>query len=246
MKNVDSWRPSKFVFKKQQLRASRNRKEVHVGSRLMADLVARQYQDHLKKHAKGKLLDLGCGNVPLFEAYKAYVTDNICVDWPHSPHSNDHLDYECDISRDLPFSHNSFDTVILSDVLEHIPRPEHLVKEVSRVLSPEGKLLMNVPFYYWLHEQPNDYYRYTQFALKRFIKEAGLNLILIEPIGGSPEILTDILAKHFCHIPLLGNPLAMFIQSVTWLAVTTRWGRSISIKTAKLFPFGYFVIARKE
>ena len=138
MKNRDKWQPSKYVYKKGKLIASRNRNEVGVGSRLMADLIAQFYDKTLRKYAKGKLLDLGCGKVPLYSAYKEYITDNICVDWEEGSHKNEYIDFECDLTKVLPFKDEEFDTIILSDVLEHIPQPEQLWKEMYRILSING------------------------------------------------------------------------------------------------------------
>ena len=61
MQNKKDWRPSKFIYKNGKLRASRNPDEVGVGSRLMVDIIAEFYDGQIKKHVKGKLLDLGCG-----------------------------------------------------------------------------------------------------------------------------------------------------------------------------------------
>jgi len=245
MMNQDKWQPSKYVYKKGRLIASRDKNEVNVGSRLIADIIAGIYDEHLKSHAKGKLLDLGCGKVPLFMAYKDYVTDNICVDWENSLHENKYLDYVCDLTKPLPFDDQVFDTIILSDVLEHIFQPDHLWMEIHRLLSINGKIIMNVPFFYCLHERPYDYFRYTEFALKLFVENSGLRLILIKPIGGAPEILADIIAKHVQFIPFIGNVTAIFIQSMAKHFVNTRIGSGISKKTAQIFPFGYFLIAEK-
>lgn len=81
MKNKDLWKPSKFVYKRGNLIASRDPNEVGIGSRLISDIIAAIYNKNLKLHAKGKLLDLGCGKVPLYNSYKDYISDNICVDW---------------------------------------------------------------------------------------------------------------------------------------------------------------------
>lgn len=245
MKNRDRWQPTKFVYRRGKLVASRDRKELRVGSRLIANLTAGLYDKYLRQYAKGKLLDLGCGKVPLYVAYKDHVTDIICVDWENTEHRNEYLDIECDITKTLPFASEEFDTIILSDVLEHIPQPEHLWKEMSRILSPDGRIIMNVPFFYWLHARPHDYQRYTEFALRRFVDNSGLKLILIEPIGGSPEIVADIFAKHIQLIPLIGKCLAIAIQSITLLFVRTALGKMISRKTAEIFPLAYFLIAEK-
>lgn len=245
MKNKDNWQPSKYVYRKGKLIASRDRKEVGVASRLVADLIAGFYDKNLKQYAKGKLLDLGCGKVPLYHAYREYVTDNTCVDWENTQHVNEYLDFECDLTKVLPFEDEEFDTIILSDVLEHIPNPEHLWKEMSRILSIDGKIIVNVPFYYWLHEQPYDYYRYTEFALRRFVENSGLKLIQLEPIGGAPEILADILAKHFHFIPRVGKHLSAIIQYITEFFVKTNKGKRISDRTSKTFPCVYSLIAEK-
>jgi len=245
MKNHDKWQPSKYIFKKGRLTASRDRKEVGVASRLMADLVAKFYDKTLRQHATGKLLDLGCGKVPLYLAYKEYITDSICVDWENTLHKNEYLDFECDLTKDLPFEDNEFNTIILSDVLEHIPQPENLWKEMFRILSTDGKLILNVPFYYWIHEQPHDYYRYTEFALKRFVDDSGLTLVQLECIGGSPEVFADFLAKHFQFLPLIGTPLAICIQYIIGIFIKTALGKKISDKTSKAFPLGYHLVAKK-
>ena len=246
MKNSDKWQPSKFVLKKGRLVASRNRNEISVASRLVADIVADIYYKNLKNHAKGKLLDLGCGKVPLYGVYQEYITDNVCVDWENTLHKNEYLDFECDLTQKLPFEDRVFDTIILSDVLEHIPSPPKLWQEMARILTKNGKIIMNVPFFYCLHERPHDYYRYTEFALQRFVEDSNLKLVQLESIGGVPEILADILAKHIQRISLIGVPLAMGIQYITEIFIKTALGKKISKKTSETFPFGYFLIAEKK
>jgi SAM-dependent methyltransferase len=245
MKHRDKWAPSKFVYRRGKLIASRDQNEVGIGSRLIADLIAICYDAHIKEYARGKLIDLGRGKVPLYAAYKDRVTDNVCVDWENTSHDNLYLDFECDLTTDLPFKDREFDTIILSDVLEHIPQPERLWKEMSRILSNNGRILMNVPFYYWLHEEPNDYYRYTEFALRRFVESSGLKVTLLKPIGGAPEILADILAKNFLRYPKLGRPLAILVQQFAFAFIKTKFGKKVSEVTSAKFPLGYFLIAEK-
>lgn len=245
MKNRDKWQPSKYIYKNGKLRASRDPKEVGIGSRLIADLIADVYNNTLAQHTKGKLLDLGCGKVPLFIAYKDYVTDNICVDWENTHHKNEYLDFECDLTKILPFEDEEFDTVILSDVLEHISQPEHLWQEISRILAIGGKIVMNIPFYYKIHEQPHDYYRYTEFALRRFVENSGLRLLQLNSIGGAPEIMTDIFAKNVLRVPKIGHSLAIFAQWLTLSFIRTKFGKKVSEATKNEFPFIYFLIAEK-
>ena len=245
MQNQEKWKSSKYIYKKGKLIASRDPKEVAIGSRLIADLIADFYDSNLRQHAKGELLDLGCGKVPLYEAYREFITDNTCVDWDNKFHKNEYLDYALDLTKNLPFNDSEFDTIILSDVLEHIPVPEQLWKEMARILSTNGKIIMNVPFYYWLHEEPYDYYRYTEFALRRFVETSGLRLIQLEPIGGAPEIMADIFAKNILLLPMLGRSLALVVQWFTLCFLRTKFGKKVSEATSSTFPLGYFLIAEK-
>jgi SAM-dependent methyltransferase len=245
MQNREEWQPSKFVYHKGKLLASRDGGEVSWSSRLIVDIVASFYDRNLKQHARGRLLDLGCGKVPLYATYRELVTDTICVDWGNTLHKNPHLDLELDLTDNMPFDDNEFDTIILSDVLEHIPVPEHLWKEMARILSKNGKIIMNVPFFYWLHEQPHDYYRYTEFALRRFVEISGMQLMQLTSIGGAPEILADILAKNILRLPKLGPAAALFIQWCAWNLIRTSAGKRVSDATSRLFPLGYFLIAEK-
>lgn len=245
MKNQADWKPSKYVYRRGRLSASRDTREVGLASRLGVDLIASCYQRHLPAHVKGRLLDLGCGKVPLHASYRDLAAECVCVDWANTAHKNGHLDHECDLTEALPFASSAFDTIILSDVLEHIPTPEQLCAEIARCLSVNGKLIMNVPFYYWLHEEPHDFYRYTEFALRRFMERAGLELVLIESTGGTSEILADILAKNLVHVPVVGRALASVLQTIALWFVGTRPGSKVTQATKKKFPFGYFLVAVK-
>lgn len=244
MRDEGSWRETKFVRSRGRLRATRDPKIVGVSSRLVADLVASAYERHLPVHATGRLLDLGCGRVPLYAAYRDLVSDVFCVDWGGSLHKNEHLDLEHDITQPIPLEDGRFDTIILSDVLEHIAAPEQLWAEMARLLAPGGKIIMNVPFMYWLHEQPHDFYRYTEFALRRFVAQAGLTLVLVESLGGAPEVVADIVSKIVRRVPLLGVGVSRSIQAFTSWIIRTGAGRRASASTRDSFPIGYFLVAQ--
>jgi len=248
MQNIENWKPSKFIYKNGKLRASRNKNEVGVSSRLMTDLVAEFYDGQIKKHVKGRLLDLGCGKVPLYEAYKAFVSENICADWENSLHKNEYLDTTIDLNLNkiLDFHDAEFDTIILSDVLEHLRYPETILKEMYRIIKDKGKILINVPFYYWLHEEPDDYFRYTSYALESILKESGFEIKELNALGGAPEVLADISAKNIQALPYIGKIISISIQSITWYFVKTRLGKKISKLTSRKFPIGYYLIAQKQ
>lgn len=211
----------------------------------MADLIAECYGESIPRFASGRLVDLGCGKAPLFGVYRRYVAEVVWVDWADSLHPNPYLDLEVDLNGPLPFASGAFDTVILSDVLEHIQRPEHLFLEIARILAPRGRILMNVPFLYQIHEGPHDYYRYTEFALRRFADICGLHVIVLQPLGGSPEVFADMLAKHVQRIPAAGRYLAWSAQIAARAIRGTNVGRRLSDRSGHVFPLGYFMVAER-
>lgn len=245
MKNIASWKSTKYEWRNGKLRASRDAKKVTVSSQLMTDISASLYQEYIPRHATGKLVDLGCGMVPLYDCYKKYITENTCVDWPNSLHQNQYLDITCSLNEPLPIQAHSFDTIILSEVLEHIAEPELLWREMERILKPNGKILLGVPFLYKIHEAPHDYFRYTEFALRNFALKNKLEIAELVPYGGLPAVLTDIYAKQVSKLPVIGKWFSSIIQSFCWWFMRTGFGKRISNKSAVHYPLGYFMIARK-
>lgn len=241
MKNSEHWKPSKFIYVDGKLRSTREEKELSLSSRFAADLVAKHFDEHLRHHVRGRLIDLGCGKVPLYGSYKEYVTECICADWQNTIHTNPFLDIQCDLNQPLPFDNSQFDTIILSDVLEHISQPNSLWSEMHRILRPGGKIILNVPFFYKLHEIPHDYFRYTKYALLNFANASGFKVVLLTEIGGLPEILTDLLGKSVAHATVIGKAFSRLIQFMGKFFI----GSKLSKKTQEHFPLGYFMIVEK-
>lgn len=240
MRNSDRWRPSKYAYRRGRLVGSRDCSELSVSSRLVADLTAERLQHLLETFANGVLLDLGCGKVPFYGTYKHRVAEVICADWPGSLHGNEYADIACDANRPLPFRDAVFDTVLATDLLEHIYKPTSLMLEMARILKPGGFLIMNTPFMYGLHETPHDYYRMSSFALRRMISEAGLSEVLIETSGGAGHVIADLVAKRAARLPVIGKPVAILVQAAaSWLGGTGGAGGSTP------FPISHFAVARK-
>ena len=249
MRVPDGWRESKYLVHPRTgvLRGSRSPSELSIGSRLVTDRIAAFFSRAIRDHAHGNLLDLGCGKAPLLGYYAGFVERATLVDWGNSPHENSLLDLEADLNKPLQLDDDSYDTVILSDVLEHIAEPQTLLSEIGRILrSDGGVLLLSVPFYCPIHEDPFDFYRFTRFALDGMCTVAGLEIVDISTTGGAPEILTDIASKLLLQLPLVGQCLAAVVQSTgAWL---TQFGpgRYVSARTAERFPLGYTLVAVKH
>ncbi len=244
MRNRSNWLPTKFVSHNGRLRATSDTSELNASSWLVADLVANEYDHALKTHASGRLLDMGCGKAPLFGAYSSYVTDVQCIDWARTKHGFDYLDQVCDLTTSIPYDDGSFETIILSDVLEHLPEPMICWKEMNRLLAAGGKVLLNVPFYYPLHEEPYDFYRYTEFALRRFAECNSFEVAELRPIGGPIEILADLIGKMLAGARL--PSAAKGVQMAAGYLGRSRIGCRISARTNARFPLGYFMVAIKN
>ena len=243
MKSKETWKPTKYILSKRGYRASRDLQEVGRGSRFIADVLAKTYTDLLQEHARGALLDLGCGKVPLYQAYAPCVDSVTCVDWAFSLHPSPHLDYKFDLSKKIGIQDGSFDTILATDLLEHIPTPEVLWDEMVRLLKPSGKLILGVPFLYWIHEEPYDFHRYTSYRLEEFCKQRNLNVVHLEPYGGSMEVIADITAKHLAFSRLASSAHLLLSKAI----IKSPIGRGIAAtKTSQRFPLGYSLVAQKN
>lgn len=166
--------------------------------------------------AKGRLLDVGCGQKPYEEIFAPYVNEYIGIEHEATfslTHASAHTkgpDYTYD-GRTLPFEDHSFDTVLNVQVLEHTPHPSALMKEMARVLKPDGKLIVSAPFQFRLHEQPHDYFRYTVFGLTSLCEEVGLRVESVHRQGSLWSVLAHklntFLAFRVAHLEGLSQAM---------------------------------------
>lgn len=69
------------------------------------------------------------------------------------------------------FRDETFDVVMMMEVLEHVRTPEAAIREVYRVLKKDGLLLLSTPFIFEIHDAPHDFYRFTRFGLEHLLSE---------------------------------------------------------------------------
>lgn len=149
----------------------------------------------------------------------------------------------------IPVPDVSYDTIISTQVLEHLPHPVQAAGEMFRVLKPGGFAVVTVPQWNELHEEPHDYWRYTNFGLERLFMEAGFGIELIEPRGGFFAFLGQAVARYlidalglyesaFWNMILFG-PLKVFGHSMLLL------DRIFASAASRKHTIGWLLVVRK-
>lgn len=154
----------------------------------------RRATEQLSTHARGALLDVGCGERPYEELFAPRITSYVGIEYPPVA---DNLHPEIwgmlerirgivDVWGDgqrLPFKSRAFDTVLALEMLEHVADPDACVAEMARVLRADGRLLLTVPLFAPLHQWPFDFYRYTPRGIEALLGRHGFVIELVEPRG---------------------------------------------------------------
>jgi len=141
----------------------------------------RDIKDAINHYAKGDLLDLGCGNKPYESLYNSRTISQTGCDVIQS--DKNRVDVICPVT-DLKFQDEQFDTILCTQVLEHVFEHDKMMSEIYRVLKPGGQIILTVPFVWELHEEPYDFFRYTKHALKELFEQSGFEIDYIKPNGG--------------------------------------------------------------
>ncbi len=209
----------------------------------------RQSIEGLVPHARGRMLDLGCSEAPYRELFEPRVERWIGLEYPPAildkrPDLWDVLhiarrtiDLFGDATR-LPFAGGSFDTILATEVFEHLPRPRLAIEECARVLRPGGKLLFTVPFSQPLHELPGDYYRFTPSILRAMIEEAGLEVIEIRPRGNFATSVGALLSQF------LSRWLAASVRLPDGSIRLSRWRNILCMPLFALVQITFHLISK--
>jgi SAM-dependent methyltransferase len=145
---------------------------------------------------KGRLLDFGCGSKPYRSLFE--TAEYIGLDFQGEGHSheNEQIDVFYD-GHNLPFPSEHFDSVFTSEVFEHVFNLDEIIPEIKRVMKPGGLILVTCPFTIAEHEQPNDYARYSSFALKHLFTKHDFEIIHYEKIGNEFETIMQLWIIYF-------------------------------------------------
>ena len=134
--------------------------------------------DNISKVAhniNGDVIDIGCGKKPYKHLFQTKKYIGIEVEQEGHDHTNEDVDVFYN-GQNIPFDDATFDSAITSQVLEHVFTPDEFLIEIHRVLKPNGKMLLTVPFVWDEHEQPYDYARYSSFGLASLLQKNGFEI----------------------------------------------------------------------
>ena len=171
-------------------------------------------KEAIAQYARGSFLDMGCGNKPYASLYNPLTSKQIGCDIIQSDRNR--VDVICPVT-DLRFTNAEFDTVLCTQVLEHVFEHDKMMNEIFRVLKPAGRVILTVPFAWELHEEPYDFFRYTKHALQQLFENAGFKIDYIKPNGGKwaaiYQLRNNMMYDSFKKNKTFGNKLLKILYN---------------------------------
>lgn len=127
------------------------------------------------------VLDAGAGNSPYRELFSH--THYETADFQQVDKQYSQTTYVCDLQA-IPVEDDRFDFIVFNQVMEHLPEPARVLQELRRVLKPGGKMIYTAPLFYEEHEQPYDFYRYTQYGVRHLMEGVGFHILRLDWLEG--------------------------------------------------------------
>lgn len=204
------------------------------------------------QHASGVLVDIGCGQAPFRHIFGARVSAYFGIDCPDTASilGGSRADI-LGVAQALPFRSASVDTILLTEVLEHLPEPLHVLRELQRILKPHGVLILTAPLFYNVHGAPYDFFRYTPDGLRVVLEQSGFRVVELRPQGYFGTTL-GLLVNNFITIRLESHRLLRLIRWTMLLPILPLVFAGINVVGWLLdrlsrearFSFNHLVIAR--
>lgn len=101
--------------------------------------------------------------------YKPYFPNGYAVTKRRDVPADMHVDlYYREISK---IASESYNIVVCTGLLEHIPDPERLIADMHRILKPGGRLIISASAVFSFHECPNNFFHFTPYGFKLLFKD---------------------------------------------------------------------------
>lgn len=140
--------------------------------------------ERARAHARGDLLDMGCGRKPFAPLFDGRIRRYWGTDLSVSPYlGGARLDAYARAEQQ-PFRDGSFDTAMGLSMLTYLPEPVRMIREAHRVLRPGGTLILEFTQMVPLHDEPHDFFRFTRYGAEYLLREGGFEPLEYIPIGG--------------------------------------------------------------
>lgn len=130
------------------------------------------------RHITGDVLDVGCGSFDRYSelfAFKKYLKMDI--------DKNNNPDVVGSAEK-IPLPGSSVDSIVCTQVLGDVYDLKKSFSEFFRVLKPGGKILITESLMAAMHDEPYDFWRFTDYSLRRLFEENGFDILHIERRGG--------------------------------------------------------------
>jgi len=155
--------------------------KIHSTSRMSLDF---ELHRQFKKLNPGVVLDVGSNDSP----YKKNIPYTEYLRLDINKESNP--DILCDLHH-IKWESDYFDTVIATEVLEHLHDPQIAIDEIHRVLKPGGVCILSTRFIHQYHPSPKDYYRFTKDSLEYLFRN--FNKTKIYPHGNRIQVIWQLI-----------------------------------------------------
>ncbi|KPA13621.1 type 11 methyltransferase [Candidatus Magnetomorum sp. HK-1] len=199
--------------------------------------------NYIKGSSNEMILDVGAGALAFKKFLKTKFKRYISCDLNYKEKIL--IDFTAN-AINLPLKPESIDNILLSAVLEHTPEPVDILIEIHRVLKINGSLIITVPHIHHIHDEPNDFYRFTNYGIKYLLEKSNFQVNSIEPVGGGLSFLSTIISGLL--LSLFSNffgiqKICLFINKL-FVLITYKIDRILD-KNKKL-ALGYIVFAEKK
>ncbi len=159
------------------------------------------------------------------------------------------IDIVSDITT-IPVADKSYNNILCTEVLEHIPYPDRAIKEFSRIIKDKGKLFITAPFWSMTHFAPYHYCTgFNIYWYEKVLRDNNFKIIKVERNGNyydyiCQELLrTPYMIRAFSRFKNLGYLFHLLtIPFIVILHLVSRF----NINSEEQLCFGYNIVAKKS